>query len=64
MIRKKKVSAATIATTSSSARVAGDNSPTKAVIRICSLRRSATTDPSIASQRNSDEASSSDQMIG
>ena len=53
-----------MATTSSSARAGGESSPTNAVIRMCSERRNATADPSMASQRNSDDASSSDQMIG
>ena len=38
--------------------------PTAAVMRICSSRRNAMTAPSIASHRNSVEASSSDQTIG
>src|SRR5450830_1529034 len=37
---------------------------TKVVIRMCSLRRKATTAPSIASQRNRIDASSSDQTSG
>ena len=37
---------------------------TSAVIRMCSPRRSASTVPSMASHRNSSEASSSDQISG
>ena len=38
--------------------------PTNAVMRMCSLRRKATTAPRLASQRNSSEASSSDHTSG
>jgi hypothetical protein len=54
----------TIASVSTSARRCGDRRLTKAVIRICSPRRNASTAPSIDSQRNRMPASSSDQTSG
>ena len=47
---------------SSTARTSGRALATSVVIRMCSPRRSATTEPSIASQMNSICASSSDQI--
>jgi len=55
---------AQVATASINARLPGDRRATTAVMRMCSPRRSATTEPNIASQRNSMEASSSDQTSG
>ena len=63
-IMRRKARAATVATTSSANRLGGDSMPTNAVMRMCSARCSAIADPNIASQRNSVDASSSDQMIG
>src|SRR4051812_15907445 len=64
MTRSRKASAAQMATTSRKARTGGETLPTRAVIRMCSPRWNATTAPSMASQRNSIEANSSDQTIG
>ena len=55
---------AAIAITSRKARTPGDAMPTSAVIRICSPRRNAITAPSMASHRNSMDASSSDHTSG
>ena len=63
-MRTRKVSVAAIATRSSNARARGGIMPTRAVIRMCSPRRSATTEPSMASQTKRIEASSSDQTSG
>ena len=56
--------AATTATTSRNARTGGDTMPRSAVMRMCSPRWKASTDPSMASHRNRIEASSSDQTRG
>ncbi len=60
--RQAAVTAAPIA--SAQARAAGRARLTNTVSRMCSPRRRATTAPSMASQRNIAEASSSDQVIG
>ena len=64
MTSSRKARAAAIATTSRKARTEGETLPTRAVMRMCSPRWKATTAPSMASQRNSIEASSSDHTIG
>ena len=60
----KNASAAPVANVSSNARDGAGSMPTAAVIRICSSRRKAMTAPSIASHKNSIEASSSDHTSG
>ena len=55
---------AAIATRSRNARPRGSSLPTIAVMRMCSPRWNAMIDPSIASQRNRIDASSSDQTSG
>ena len=62
--RATKIRPATRATVSRKARRRGPLMATKAVMRMCSARRKATTAPSMASHRNRIEASSSDQMMG
>ena len=52
------------ANASKKARHVGEARATSVDMRMCSLRRKATTAPSIASQRNRIEASSSDQTNG
>ncbi len=59
-----KIRPATRATVSRKARRRGPLMATKAVMRMCSARRKATTAPSMASHRNRIEASSSDQTRG
>ena len=59
-----KTSMADRASSSRRSRMCGAARLTRAVIRICSLRRSASTPPSIASHKNSSEAVSSDQISG
>ena len=49
---------------STHARRSGESALTNVVRRMCSPRRSAITAPSIASQRNSTDASSSDHVSG
>ena len=51
-------------TVSTHARHCGRSALTKVVSRMCSPRRSAITAPSMASHRNSTDASSSDQVSG
>ena len=53
-----------VAKVSSQCRQRGGASPTTKASRMCSPRRSAMTEPSMASHRNSVEASSSDQVSG
>lgn len=60
----RKATEAVMAKVSNSARVSGRSRATKAVMRMCSPRRSATTAPSIDSHRNRIEASSSDHTSG
>ena len=55
---------AAMPTSSSSARRCGPALLTRAVMRICSPRRSAITEPSMASHKNRIEASSSDHSKG
>ncbi|MCY1223063.1 hypothetical protein D9M72_351720 [compost metagenome] len=55
---------AAIANASSMARVEGVTFCSSAVMRMCSPRRSATTAPSIESQRKRIDASSSDHTSG
>ena len=64
MIMRRKAMEAVIAAASSSARICGETRETRPVMRICSPRRSATTAPSMESQRKRREASSSDQTSG
>ena len=52
------------ANASKNARQRGEARATSVAMRMCSLRRNATTAPSIASHRNRIEASSSDQVNG
>ncbi len=63
-ISARKASEAASAAVSSCARRAGPTLLTKAVMRMCSPRRSATTAPSMDSHRNRMDASSSDQTSG
>ena len=60
----RKMSGAATARVSSTARFGRGSAPTRAVMRMCSPRWSATTEPSMASQMNRTEASSSDQTMG
>jgi hypothetical protein len=62
--RIKKATLMANASASKKGRNAGSAMPTTAVMRMCSALRWATTAPSIASQRNSIDANSSDQKIG
>ena len=64
MINTRNNRPAATAKASKKSRRLWGNRRTSAVIRICSPRRNAITAPSIASQRNRIEASSSDQVSG
>lgn len=63
-ITTRKASAAVVASKSKNARLAGAILLTRAVMRMCSPRLKAMAEPTIASHRNSIEASSSDQISG
>ena len=63
-ISSRKPTASATAKASKKVRSFGPASVTSIDIRMCSLRRNATTAPSMASHRNRMEASSSDQVNG
>ena len=62
--KARKASVAQVPMASNRARRAGDRRESRAVMRMCSARRSAITAPSMASQMKSMEASSSAQTSG
>ena len=63
MTKSKNANDAAVAKTSRNNLPSGRIMPMIAVIRMCSARWKATTDPSIASHRNRMPASSSDQSV-
>jgi hypothetical protein len=64
IIARRNAATTVVPKVSSQVRQRGGASDTRKASRMCSARRSAMTEPSMASHRNRADASSSDQVIG